>query len=916
MAIRHFLTSLALAASLACTQAQLTTKFTDEATGITFQQKSVANYSFGIALPENPTTDFIGQLSANTLTGWAGVSFSGSMLNALLLVAWPNNGKVVSSLRSATNYALPKVINGPTLQTIASSTNATGFTYTFLCKKCLNTDTSVESLNASAETGVLGWALATTSGPSTPSSLSSSIEQHDTFGLYGVDLTNAKSADFASWASLANNATTPSGPNNGTLPTNGTSSFNGTISTYNATYDYIVVGGGASGIVTAQRLSETGKSVLLLERGGPSFYSTGGTLTVPWNDTTTVYEVPSMFLQLSAYPGNKGYCSDTAGMAGCILGGGTSVNGMAFIKPPSFDFEKWPTGWQWSDGVSEAADRLYERNPGTIQPSSDGKYYDNAVYDVLSKWLAGAGWKEVSTNDEPDEKTQIYSYPAMNIANGRRSGPVNQYLPLALDKDNFTLKLHTKVLRAIRTNSTVTGVETENDTGARTIFNVNPNGKVILAAGSMSSPRILFNSGIGPADQIEVASRQTTSITLPPKEAWIKSPVGFVRDHAIISINFNVTAGMNILPATAFSDPSQIDIDLFARAAGPLVGNPQMRLNTFTTVTTSDGSKLVVQTHCFSTANNTISMLFLLTHGTTSTGRLTMTTEGNTEFSESPYLTSKTDKEAMEIAIDEILTISRRANSTLSYAGPTNDTGAAIVARTKPMPGTHMTGTTIIGTEDGSKNGSAVVDLNCKVYGTDNLFVVDAGMHADLPSGNTHVIVMVAAEHAVKKIIALDGGESGSNGTFPAGPSASSSIVLAPAPTIGSGSGYDTGVSPSTSAMVISTPAVKPSAVEEASSSPALQTPSPSAAPIDPDSGYDTGPGTGSGYGYGSSEEPHPTIPSATAAPDTGNGYSVPSASPTVSEASASPSATDAAGQKKWTLAEFISWLQRVEEKM
>lgn len=468
--------------------------------------------------------------------------------------------------------------------------------------------------------------------------------RHDTFGLYGVDIKSAKSPDFASWAALASNATAPSNPINGTLPGNGTAPYNGTVITSNSTWDYIVVGGGASGIVTAQRLTETGKSVLLLERGGPSFYSTGGTLTVPWNDTTTVYEVPGMFTQLSAYPGNKAYCPDTAGMAGCILGGGTTVNGMAFIKPPSFDFENWPTGWQWEDGVSEAADRLYERNPGTIQPSSDNKYYDNGVYDVLSKWFAGAGWKEVSTNEEPDEKFQIYSYPAMNIADGRRSGPVNQYLPLALAEKNFKLQLHTKVLRAIRTNSTVTGVETEDDTGVRTIHNVKPNGKVILAAGAMSSPRILFNSGIGPADQIEVASKQTTSITLPPKDTWINSPVGFVRDHSIIEIKFNVTGGMSILPPSAYSSPSQLDVDLFAKAAGPLVGNPQMRLNTFTTVTTSDQKKLVVQTHCYSVANNTISMMFLLTHGTTSTGRLTMTAEGNTEFSESPYLQTDTDK--------------------------------------------------------------------------------------------------------------------------------------------------------------------------------------------------------------------------------------------------------------------------------
>jgi hypothetical protein len=223
------------------------------------------------------------------------------------------------------------------------------------------------------------------------------------------------------------------------------------------------------------------------------------------------------------------------------------------------------------------------------------------------------------------------------------------------------------------------------------------------------------------------------------------------------------------------------------------------------------------------------------------------------------------------------------------------------------VPACLVTGTTIIGTDDGSKNGSAVVDTNCKVYGTDNLFVVDAGMHADLPSGNTHVIVMVAAEHAVKRIIALDRGEGGYNGTVPTAPVASSSAVLAPAPTTGSGGGYDTGSSPVSSPVaVISTPAVIPSPIAEASSSPAAQTLLPSAAPVNPGSGYDTGSGSDSG----NTEEPHPTIPSATAAPDAGNGYEVPSASATAAEASASPSATGTPEEKKWSLSEFISWLQ------
>lgn len=70
-----------------------------------------------------------------------------------------------------------------------------------------------------------------------------------------------------------------------------------------ALYDYIVVGAGAGGvrlslhrhtsshhillllqIVVADRLSEAGKSVLLIERGGPSTWETGGRYAPDWTE--------------------------------------------------------------------------------------------------------------------------------------------------------------------------------------------------------------------------------------------------------------------------------------------------------------------------------------------------------------------------------------------------------------------------------------------------------------------------------------------------------------------------------------------------------------------------------------------------------------------------------------------------------
>lgn len=648
--------------------------------------------------------------------------------------------------------------------------------------------------------------------PESPSSATSSHIGSGGQGITAFTMTDARSDKFSEWAALASNATAP-------LPPTGSNStappvFNGTVPVSNSTYDYIVVGGGPSGLITAQRLVETGKSVLLLERGKASYYASGGDLTVPWNDTLTIYEAPYFYNYLASFPGNDAYCDDTPAMAGCILGGGTAINGLAFIRPPSFDFgPKWPVGWRWED-VEASAERHYARNPGTTHPSADGKFYDYAVYDVLAQNLAGAGWNYADSNETPDDKLKSYGPPAINVLNARRAGPVATYLPLMQGKSNFKLLLETMVLRAVRTNATITGVETQDKAGQRTIYNVAPGGKVILAAGAMSSPRILFRSGIGPKSQIEVVKTGTTPITLPDETAWIDSPVGRVRDHTNLAIQFNVTRGnMSIMSSDEYLNPSQTNIDLYARGSGPLTGSTIMRLNSFRTVTTSDGHSLIVQTINYATQANVINTIFVLTHNTTSEGVLGLTPEGNTVWSTSPYLTTDTDKEAMALAIDEWLVMSRLPNSTISYNGPANITGKQIVDTATTSAGTHMTGTTIMG-EDAA---TSVVDTDCKVHGTDNLFVVDAGMHADLPTGNTQAIVGVAAEHAVQRIIALGGGAGAGNSTAPPAPALPVGNATAPAvPSSPSSSSAPVEVPSATASVSASAPAATPTSATPA----------------------------------------------------------------------------------------------------
>jgi cellobiose dehydrogenase (acceptor) len=613
-------------------------------------------------------------------------------------------------------------------------------------------------------TNVLGWALSETA-LTNPTSSSSALNYHDAgFGAFGMTTADAKSADYDTWAAMAtgSNSTTPIGGGgsiNGTTPGAG---GNTTATISNSTYDYIVAGAGAAGIVVAERLSESGASVLLLERGGASLAFTGNNDTLSWNSSVTMYDVPGLSYYLSTV-GSPAFCTDTADQAGCLLGGGTMVNAMMFVRPQSRDFDaKWPEGWKSAD-ISEAADRLYERNPGQTYGSSDGTRYNNEAFDVVSGFLEGNGWTQTDAIENPNDKIDAYSFPPWNLADGLRSGPVRTYLPLAQAQPNFKLELNTKVIRAVRNGSAITGVETETSTGARVIYNVNAGGKVILSSGALSTPRILFNSGIGPTEQLQTVASGTSGVTLPNEADWIDLPVGAeIKDHMIFTLKFTTKNTMPAIATTQFTSPNETSVDLFAKGDGILAQSGQ-RLAFWTAVNTTDGHQIFVQGTCNGPSNDTIQMKVYLTHGITSVGSLGITADGATELTEKPWLRTDIDIEAATMIMDRILEMTRKPNSTLTFlsagtATGTNVTGADLIK--DYVTGLHYVGTAKMGTKGDS---GVVVDSDTKVYGTDNLFVVDASMHPDLPTGNTQAIVMVAAEAAAARILAL--GQSSANET-------------------------------------------------------------------------------------------------------------------------------------------------------
>ena len=113
-------------------------------------------------------------------------------------------------------------------------------------------------------------------------------------------------------------------------------------------YDFIVVGAGAAGSVIAAELSASGARVLVIESGGPDdaptianpsiwFYNVGGPLD---------YHLP---INPSPRLNNR-----TFNMAlGHVLGGGTSINAMVWMRGMERDYDGWAKngakGWAFAD---------------------------------------------------------------------------------------------------------------------------------------------------------------------------------------------------------------------------------------------------------------------------------------------------------------------------------------------------------------------------------------------------------------------------------------------------------------------------------------------------------------------------------------------------------------------------------------
>jgi len=251
------------------------------------------------------------------------------MTQALLLMAWNNGDEVLTSFRYATGYDLPEVYNGnANLTQISSKITEDGFELIYRCQGCFAWDHNgaAGKVSTTEKFLVLGFANAKTvpSNPSCPTNIQ--FGQHEKFGQFGATLDTVINDSYETWARLATKTVTGDCGGDSGEPTPGpTPTCNPEME--GQTFDYVIVGAGAGGIPLADRLSEKGNSVLLLEKGPPSLGMWGGNLKPLWLAKTdlTRFDVPGLCNQIWVDSAGVA-CKDTDQMAGCVLGGGTAVN--------------------------------------------------------------------------------------------------------------------------------------------------------------------------------------------------------------------------------------------------------------------------------------------------------------------------------------------------------------------------------------------------------------------------------------------------------------------------------------------------------------------------------------------------------------------------------------------------------------
>ena len=272
------------------------------------------------------------------------------------------------------------------------------------------------------------------------------------------------------------------------------------------TYDYIITGGGAAGCVLAHRLSaDPSVKVLLLEAGG--------------SDRHPFYHMPAGFAKMTKGIGSWGWSTVPQRhlrnrilryTQAKVIGGGSSINAQIYTRGAPADYDAWVRdagahGWSYRDVLP-----YFKRSENNERYANE--YHDYGGLQGVSNPISPlpiceaffqAG-QELGIPFNPDfngARQDGLGYYQLNQSNARRSSTSVAYLNPIRDRRNLTVRLRTQALRVVVENGRATGVEVAG-AGSASRQLVRAGREVIVTSGAIGSPKLLLQSGIGPASHL------------------------------------------------------------------------------------------------------------------------------------------------------------------------------------------------------------------------------------------------------------------------------------------------------------------------------------------------------------------------------------------------------------------------------
>lgn len=266
--------------------------------------------------------------------------------------------------------------------------------------------------------------------------------------------------------------------------------------------DIIVIGGGSAGAAMTGRLASAGLNVTLVEAGvsDQHFRSRIPALT------SSIVQNPAFDWCYQVEPDESLGGRADIWPAGKLLGGGSALNGMMFIRGHRWDYDNWralgAAGWDYESVLPyfrrmEDNERGADAWRGTGGPIavSEGR----ARYPITDAWIAAAEQTGIERRDLNGEKAEGVDYVQVSQRDGTRCSSARGYLHDFKGSTPPRTLLGAQVLRVLIEHGRAVGIAYLQDGEEKKLL---ARHGVILSAGAMNTPRLLMLSGVGPAGHL------------------------------------------------------------------------------------------------------------------------------------------------------------------------------------------------------------------------------------------------------------------------------------------------------------------------------------------------------------------------------------------------------------------------------